>query len=408
MKTVVVLFALMLNIGCLSAQSTISQVIELDLQSERLNEKRRVLISLPEGYQESNYRYPVVYLLDGEQNLLHARGSADVLARTGNMPPVILVGIKSLNRVKDFTHSKVAERKNSGGGKQFQAFLVEELIPYIDAEYRTHPYRVLVGHSLSGLFAANLMMESESRFNGFIVISPALWWQQEEATQKARWYFDENRASNKEGDDSEGSLINKGNVKPTVAIENSAYFGIGALDGYGMRQELLRFVAEVEKSKSIRSKHEEFEGEGHMSAPLLVTYYGFKFLFADIQLPREQIDNFDSTAFLQHESSMLKKYGNAARQSQDVYVPLGLRLIQEGNFSGAIVVFKRNLEAYASNPFPPNYAWLADAHQHNKNYKEALHFFQKAYDLADKTGYGEKLRYAENIAKLEQLVKANE
>ncbi|MCW8877420.1 MAG: hypothetical protein OQJ89_03445 [Kangiellaceae bacterium] len=66
----------------------------------------------------------------------------------------------------------------------------------------------------------------------------------------------------------------------------------------------------------------------------------------------------------------------------------------------AIVVLKRNLQAYGSNPFPPNYAWLGQAYKGNGNYKKALELYQQAYWLADKTGYGEKQAYADEVANL--------
>jgi enterochelin esterase-like enzyme len=60
------------------------------------------VVALPAGYASSNASYPVLYLLDGEQNIWHVAGSVEVLTRTGAMPPVIIVGVKSGNRMRDF------------------------------------------------------------------------------------------------------------------------------------------------------------------------------------------------------------------------------------------------------------------------------------------------------------------
>jgi predicted alpha/beta superfamily hydrolase len=46
----------------------------------------------------------------------------------------------------------------------------------IDRTYRSRPYRVLVGHSLGGLFAVYALMTRPDVFQGYIAISPALWW----------------------------------------------------------------------------------------------------------------------------------------------------------------------------------------------------------------------------------------
>ncbi len=80
----------------------------------------------------------------------------------------------------------------------------------------------------------------------------------------------------------------------------------------------------VEKSTppKLRWQHREFDGEGHMSAPLLINYYALKFIFAEMQLPEEVWTSYNDSTFLGYENAMIKKYGKAARQSQTVYVPL--------------------------------------------------------------------------------------
>lgn len=111
--------------------------------SKIMDEDRPIIISLPKGYKESDANYPVLYLTDGLQNIWHVIGTVEVLTRTGGIPPMIIVGIESTNRDRDFSPTINENWPKSGGGPKYLNFIENELIPYIDTNYRTHPFRVL-------------------------------------------------------------------------------------------------------------------------------------------------------------------------------------------------------------------------------------------------------------------------
>lgn len=207
------------------------------LQSDILNEERPVIISLPVGYNDNQAEYPVLYVLDGLQNIKHIVGTVELLTESGLIPSIIVVGVESLDRNRDFTPSKAGEDlqgstgnsgiPQSGGAPKFLEFLSEELIPFVDNNYRTHPYRILEGHSFGGLFSVYTLMENPELFDAFIIQAPALWWNKEEMTEKAKTFFKSNRILNK-----------------------TVYFGIGGGDGWGMQQELIRYVDVVKQHQS--------------------------------------------------------------------------------------------------------------------------------------------------------------
>lgn len=349
------------------------------IDSGAMGDARTIVVSLPDGYESGNHSYPVIYMLDGMQNIFHAAGTRDVLTRTGDMPPVILVGLKSVNRNLDMTPSRMEGNAQSGNGSKLLAHIRDEVIPFVEQTYRTNDYRVLAGHSLGGLFAAYALFEEPDLFDAEIIMSPALWWNDEEMIKRGPAFFSEH---------------------PT--LEKSLFFGIGEDDGYGMRQELKRFVAEVKEAnpKGVRLQHREFDGEGHMSAPLRAFYHGVKFIFSDMHLPDALMQKFTVDGFLEHEHFIQQKYGTAARQSQEIYVPIGYALIEKGDFDGAVAVFKRNEEAYAGNRYPRNNAWLANAYEKAGQLENALKEYQAAYQLSLETGYGEIDSYRQKITEL--------
>jgi len=86
---------------CAGQPITIGEIVKVP--SKVLGEERTLLISTPANYARSSERYPVLYLTDGDPNLLHTRGTIDFLVRPGQMPDVILVGIRNTDRTRDLT-----------------------------------------------------------------------------------------------------------------------------------------------------------------------------------------------------------------------------------------------------------------------------------------------------------------
>ena len=179
---VVLLAFILINFKCHAFGSKVIQqtgytiASKFSINSSILNEDRTFFVSLPESYDKSGSTYPVLLLLDGAQNLEHSVASARMLSKWKGTPEVIIVAIPSINRVKDFTPTKdVSYANGSGGADKFAMFIEKELMEFVDKHYRTHPFRILEGHSLGGLFAADQFLTQNSFYNAYIIISPALW-----------------------------------------------------------------------------------------------------------------------------------------------------------------------------------------------------------------------------------------
>ena len=159
---------------------------QLSIHSKVIGEERPVLVHLPDGYEKSKEQYPVVYLLNGGYKARFANTTATIqlLYDTGQIPDMIVIGIEDTDHTRDFFPIEIKGR--GGGADNFLSFLTEELIPLVDSEYRTVPYRILMGASNSGLFTIYALLTKPEAFSAYIAVSPTIGWCSEFIHEKTR------------------------------------------------------------------------------------------------------------------------------------------------------------------------------------------------------------------------------
>ena len=158
----------------------------LEINSLELAEKRTLNIYLPVGYSRADSsRYPVIYLLDGsaDEDFIHVVGLVQFnnFPWINRLPESIVVGIANINRKRDFTYpSSIEEDKKqfpgTGHSDKFIAFIEKELQPFIAKEYKVNDSKMIIGQSLGGLLATEILMKKPELFNKYVIISPSLWW----------------------------------------------------------------------------------------------------------------------------------------------------------------------------------------------------------------------------------------
>ena len=157
-----------------------------EIQSKELAEIRILNIYLPEGYnQDDTTKYPVIYLLDGsaDEDFIHIVGLVQFnsFEWVNHIPKSIVVGIANIDRRRDFTFpTTIAEDKKAypttGHSDKFIAFLEKELQPFIENKYKTNTSKTIIGESLGGLVATEILIKKPTLFNKYILVSPSLWW----------------------------------------------------------------------------------------------------------------------------------------------------------------------------------------------------------------------------------------
>jgi predicted alpha/beta superfamily hydrolase len=160
--------------------------LDENFEIPQLIRTRRITALLPHNYHESDKRYPVLYLQDG-QNLFDdyapfGNWAVDkrmaVMAEQG-MGDLIIVAIDHAEdqRIAEFTPS-YKTRLGKGDGKKYVRFLADTLKPYVDKQFRTKPERLFTGiggSSMGGLISIYAGMMYPEVYSKLLVFSPSLW-----------------------------------------------------------------------------------------------------------------------------------------------------------------------------------------------------------------------------------------
>ncbi|MEL6109038.1 MAG: alpha/beta hydrolase-fold protein [Planctomycetota bacterium] len=261
------------------------------IDSKILGQQREYWVHLPASYQPSPYlpqRYPVLFLLDGDVQFHAVSGIVSFMGESGwQIPEMIVVGIPHQNRTKeltptqtinDFRPGKTSElQRDSGGGDDFLAFVTQELIPQIDSDYRTRPFRVLFGHSYGGLLGAHAFLRNQSSFQAFILADPSLWWDDRVLVKRLQRAIDSNAF------DARREAVFLSHVLPYRApgddVLQSGFENVEA--------SIRAFEAELKRADGVRFRSQKFPGETHHSVPIQTLYRGLLHVFEGYQFPQE-------------------------------------------------------------------------------------------------------------------------
>jgi len=163
------------------------EVLSESFELPDLIRTRRIAALLPHDYYESDKRYPVLYLQDG-QNLFDdyapfGNWAVDkrlaFLAERG-MGDVIIVAIDHAGdkRIVEFTPSSTKTKWGKGEGKKYARFLTKTLKPYVDQHFRTLPdweHTGIGGSSMGGLISIYAGMMYPQVYGKLMIFSPSLW-----------------------------------------------------------------------------------------------------------------------------------------------------------------------------------------------------------------------------------------
>jgi tetratricopeptide (TPR) repeat protein len=289
------------------------------------------------------------------------------------MPPLIVVAIANTDRVRDLTpthadikHSDgtVEPFPTSGGADKFLDFIQTELVPEIEKQYATHPYRIIVGHSLGGLFAIHALMNRPELFNACIATSPSLWWDNFRTVHQSQEFF----AKQKE-------------------FKKTLFFALGN-EGGDMTEgfEQLQKTLSANHPAGFVVKSARYNEETHSSTELLGHYAGLRTIFAGWPMPRDEktdvrVGGLEGVE--QHFRELSDRFGYRVSAEREIN-GLGYNLLGNKKFDEALAAFRRNVELYPRSA--NTYDSLADALEAAGKPDLALQNVEKAVEVATQTG----------------------
>lgn len=367
------------SLGFSQAQIKDSLIIvgkRYELHSKVLNEKRKYSVYLPSSYQSNQHqKYIVAYVLDGEKSkFLEVVGIAQSMHSSFNLklqiPELIIVSIENTQRTRDFTptNSKnyldrddIEAFSSSGHANKFMSFISDELMPEIDRSFRTLSQRMIIGHSMGGLFALHCLVEQPSLFNYYLLIDPS-------------WFWDRNYIGKRAKD----VLAKRSDLKARVFIA----LANNLLDDKRHYQWGMEFFELLKNSKlpslSVNSKY--FDDEKHLTVPVPATYYGLRFIFEPYEIDMNAVME-DPNLLANYQDKIKRELFLDTKPDEQFVNTIGYVALHERQIPDkAVAIFEINAANY---PQSLN-VWdsLADAYLVKGNKEKAKMCYEKILSLS--------------------------
>ena len=371
------------------------------IKSNILGEERKIWVYVPEGARDPKKRFPVVYLLDGDDHFTPVKGIIQYLSENAVCPDMILVGIPNTDRTRDLTptHSilypdgtKSKDLKSSGGGEKFVWFIEKELIPHIDSVYPVAPYKMLIGHSFGGLTVMNIVINHTNMFNSYVAIDPSMWWDNKKLLNQARDVFKQKRFNGKT------LYLGMANTMPgdmdTLQVR---------IDTTGQTNHIrsilaLKDILQHNPANGLTFGYKYYKDDNHGSVPLITEYDAFHFLFSYYKLPHEMdgklfdrhIEFDPATAFSAHYEEVSKHMGYKVLPPEDMVAGLGNYYYQSANFpQRGYALLMLNFKNYPDSFDASNN--MGDYYSMQKDKAKAIEYYTKALKIKDDPDTKKKL-----------------
>ncbi len=248
--------------------ATLFGAVSYDISSKILKNNIRVSVSVPVGYDaKSDKKYPVLYVLDAYYSFplmheMHKMMSMEI-------EPAIIVGIGDdrmslpewiISRYPILSYDNVAYedsfhvasllggapvKLHSGDGAIYYDAIKREVIPFIEANYKTSADRGLTGHSLSSLFASHVLFKDPGYFSKVGINSAPLFVNDDETMRLEKVFFESKKT-----------------------LSGKIFISASSLEGKNLFEKRAKNLATVLKSRNypgLQVQHHVFENESHTS-----------------------------------------------------------------------------------------------------------------------------------------------
>lgn len=362
--------------------------------SETLGEDREIWVHVPRS-SIYGFKYPVIYLLDGEFNFESVVGIVRSNAISRLIPEMIIVAIPNTNRFRDLTTSHTGDDANpSGGAENFTKFIEDELIPYIDTNYPTTPHRTLIGHSLGGLVVVNTFINHSHLFENYLAIDPSLGWDNQKLLNQGRNLLTDTHYGKKSLYIAIANTINNGD-------ETDMTFETALKDTSSNTLHLRSIYEFSELAKSnnqITSDWNYYPNETHGTVPIVAEHHALRFFFSWFKF--EHWNEFYATEpkltgeelvelIVSHHDKISTELKHTFLPDEYEINNLAYMFLGKDDHERAFSFFELNIQNYPTSANA--YDSMGDYYNSISDTTNAIKYFTKSLEMGEVAGTKEKL-----------------
>jgi len=384
-KLVFCFFLFQLTSFCVHAQenSPFTTGFEETIPSKILSQQRKIWIHIPNSNGGNKVKdkgkYPVVYVLDGDDNFNTVVSITEHMEQSGLCPPIIVVGIVPIERLSELTTATDKELPNVvGNGDKFMSFVENELIPYIDTNYPTTTYKILIGHSLGGLTVINTLLNHPNWFNAYVSLEASLWYNHKKPVEEAKTILPAQNYQGKTLFMAMANRLERGMDTLSVQKDTNSF-----TDLIRSNLEFIKLLNNNKKNQ-LRYSYKFYEDDDHPSVRLIGEYDALRFIFdfyklkiydSELRDPNFKIDS----VLVAHYKNVSETMGYPVKPDETQVNNLGYQMLAKKQFNTAENLFKLNI---ANNPTSGNdYDSIGDFYLAINNKAKAIESFKKALTL---------------------------
>ncbi len=210
------------------------------INSKILNQDREIQIYLPDSYTSSEQNYPVLYILDGQRFFTNGVSIQKTSKAPLDIPEMIVVGINSNWELR---------RTLFGDGEKFTSFIKNEVIQFVDSNYRTTNERLIFGWEAAAYYISEMILKERDLFSGAIITDGGF------ASEETVKGFNSDE-----------------DIYLYMANSRKDIYYVSSSDDFSN-------ILEKSNPKNLRWKYELFNDEFHQTLPNISMYKGIKYYY---------------------------------------------------------------------------------------------------------------------------------
>ncbi len=348
--------------------------------SKILDRDLNISLYLPSDYGSGGTRYPVLY--DPNDFLFkYDVGTVELLSIMNFIPRTIVVGIPGIQG--GYVPTPYEQRGAEPAAADLTLkFYRDELIPFVERNYRTANYRILYSHSVGGLLTMYTLFSQPDLFSAYIASSP--WFQ----ANNQYWLKNIDRMYKAESLQHKTLFMTVG--KDETDLTRSTYV---ELEQWMNKKDL----------KGLRWKSVWFDGVDHGSMVGKSLYDGLLYVFDGWKIPDSILASGDVARIESHLEMTAKRFEGLDQPAipENRLNALGYRFIQEGSYDKAVDILDYNVRLYPNSP--NTYDSLAEAYFTTGDRENAIKYYKLAVEKNPGNTDYEKRILQNSKGKLKQL-----